>query len=84
MIRQKQRNTDLFINTYDLSDEAGLKIIEYMENQGLAFTGVSVRFYDPTRMELKTVCRSNEICTPPFAFMYDLETIEHVPSELGE
>lgn len=83
-IRQRQHNTDLFINTYDVSDDTGLKVIEYMENQGLPFTGAGARFFDPTRMELKTVCRSNEILTPSFAFVHDLETIKQVLSELGE
>jgi hypothetical protein len=54
-----------------------------MENQGLAFTEAGTKFYDPTRMQLETICRNNEIRTPPFSFLYDLETIEQVPSELG-
>jgi hypothetical protein len=83
MIRRKQCDTDLFINLYDLADETGLKVVEYMQNQGLAFTGAGSKFYDPTRMDLKIVCGYNEINTPPFSFLFDLKTIERVPSELG-
>jgi hypothetical protein len=54
-----------------------------MENQGLTFTEAGTKFYDPTRMELEMICRNNEIRTPPFSFLYDLKTIEQVPSKLG-
>ena len=84
-IRRKQHDTDLFINLYDLADETGRKIIEYMEEQGLAFTGVGSRFYDPTRMQLKRVCYSCDgIFTPPFFFLFDLKSIETVAVELDK
>lgn len=41
--------TDVFVNLYDLSDETGQKILEYMENNNIAFTGTGSRMYDPTR-----------------------------------
>jgi D-alanine-D-alanine ligase-like ATP-grasp enzyme len=71
-IRRLKHDIDVFINLYDNSDDTEVKIIEYMQNQGIAFTGSSLHFCDPTRIELKRLCRYNQLPTPKFALLTDL------------
>ena len=70
-IRRLKDKVDVFINLYDNSDDTAKKIIEYMQNQGIAFTGSSLNFCDPTRIELKRLCRYNQLPTPKFALVTD-------------
>lgn len=76
-IRRLKHQVDLFINLYDNADETGIKIVDYMQNQGIAFTGASAHFYDPTRIELKRLCRYSQLPTPKFALMTDLNSYDH-------
>ena len=76
-IRRLKHQVDIFINLYDNADDTGIKIVDYMQNQGLAFTGASAHFYDPTRIELKRLCRYSQLPTPKFALMTDLNSYDH-------
>ena len=76
-IRRLKHQVDLFINLYDNADETGMKIVDYMQNQGIAFTGAGAHFYDPTRIELKRLCRYSQLPTPKFALMTDLNNYDH-------
>jgi len=82
-IRRRKHTTDVFINLYDRADDCGVKIVEYMQNEGLAFTGAGPRFYDPTRMELKRLCRYNGISTPAFAVVSDVSHTSAVAGQIG-
>jgi len=82
-IRRRKHTTDVFINLYDRADETGQKIVDFMAREGLAFTGAGSRFYDPTRMELKRLCRYNGIPTPAFAIVADAKRCAELPDALG-
>ena len=69
-IRRRQRHFDVFVNLYDLSDSTGEKIAEFMEANGIAFTGAGGRFYDPPRIDLKLVMR--------FARFFDCHAAQRV------
>jgi hypothetical protein len=82
-IRRRKHTVDVFINLYDRADETGQKIVDYMVKEGLAFTGAGSRFYDPTRMELKRLCRYSKIPTPAFAIVVDSSMTNTLAAELG-
>jgi hypothetical protein len=71
--RLERRGYDLFINLYDRSDETGQRIVDYMEQHAMAFTGAGSRFYDPTREVLKMHCRYSNVDTPMFCLLDDAE-----------
>lgn len=82
-IRRRKHTVDVWINLYDRADETGLELTKYMLKEGLAFTGAADRFYDPTRMELKRLCRYNKIPTPSFAIIVDSSLARGLPAQLG-
>jgi hypothetical protein len=65
---------------YDLSDPTGQQIVDYMEENGIAFTGAGSRFYDPPRRDLKTVIRSirEGVETVRFTFEYTRSSDNHL------
>ncbi|CAF3822152.1 unnamed protein product [Rotaria sordida] len=88
-IRRLKHQIDIFINLYDNADGAGIKIVDYMQNQGIAFTGAGTHFYDPTRIELKQLCRYCRLSTPKFALMtdpksYDDDSLANLSKTLGD
>ncbi len=83
LIASKAKDVDIFVNQYDLSDPTGQAIADYLDHNGIAFTGAGSRFYDPPRENLKKVCRYYGVDTPNYTFISDLKGIEKVPEELG-
>ncbi|CAF3878419.1 unnamed protein product [Rotaria sordida] len=88
-IRRLKNQIDIFINLYDNADDTGIKIVDYMQNQGIAFTGASTHFYDPTRIELKRLCRYCRLPTPKFALVtdpksYDDDSLAKLSKTLGD
>jgi D-alanine-D-alanine ligase-like ATP-grasp enzyme len=68
-----QKGFDVFINLCDGStnpddDSPGIKVIEILEQFGAAFTGANSSFYEPTRVQMKRVCRSKNVKTPGYVF----------------
>jgi D-alanine--D-alanine ligase len=68
-----QKNFDVFINLCDGStnpddDSPGIKVTEILESLGVAFTGADSNFYEPTRVQMKRVCRSKNVKTPGYVF----------------
>ncbi len=56
VLRQLRLKYDAFVNLYDLSDETGLKITQFLAANGVVFTGAgapNAEIYDPPRMDLK-------------------------------
>lgn len=82
-IRRRAPFVDVFVNQYDLSDNTGQAICDFMDKNGIAFTGGGARFYDPPREDLKRLCRYYGIDTPMYTFLSDTKDIEKVPEELG-
>lgn len=58
---------DVFINLCDgARDEnrPGIEVVQALERLGAAFTGATSAFYEPTRMQMKQVCREQGIRAP--------------------
>lgn len=80
------RGYDAFVNLCDgvpdEEDVAGIEVVEALERLGVAFTGASSAFYEPTRERMKEVCLERGIRTPAFAFAHDLAAAEEVGRRL--
>jgi hypothetical protein len=74
--RLDRKKYDLFVNLYDLSDDTGQKIVEFMEHRSIPFTGAGGRFYDPTRELLKMHCRYAGLDTPMFMLIDDAALLD--------
>ncbi len=86
-LRRRLQHVDVFVNQYDLSDAAGAAMAEFMEKNGVAFTGAGGKFYDPPREDLKRLCRYYGIDTPNYCFLSDAkvrtEALARRPSVRG-
>jgi D-alanine-D-alanine ligase-like ATP-grasp enzyme len=64
---------DVFINLCDGTtnpddDSPGIKVTEILEQLGAAFTGANSDFFEPTRVQMKRICRNKNIKTPAYVF----------------
>lgn len=82
-VREVQRlatqGFDVFVNLCDGAwdeDRAGIEVVQTLERLGLAFTGPSSDFYDPSRHSMKLAASYAGVTVPPFAFIDD-------PTKLG-
>ena len=67
-----RRGYDVFINLCDGAwdeDLAGLEVAIELERLGLAYTGPSPQFYEPTRQNIKLLCHRIGVDTPRHAFV---------------
>jgi len=79
IIELSRRDFDVFINLCDGAwdeDRAGVEIVQTMERLGLAFTGASSKFYEPTREVMKKVCHFWGIKAPAYVLATNRETID--------
>ena len=72
IIRRLKDDIDVFINLYDTLDYIRTNIIDYMQNQGIAFTGSSLHCSNPSRIQIKRLCRYNQLLVPQFSLLTDL------------
>ena len=64
-----ERGFDLFFNLCDGAadqDTAGIEVVQTLEAHGVAFTGATSEFYEPSREAMKQACRSEGIDTPDY------------------
>ncbi len=76
---------DVFINLCDGSwdsDSPGIEVVQTLERLNVPFTGASSSFYDPSREEMKRVCRSLGIETPAYVMGDREEDVERAISDL--
>ncbi len=69
LIDLSRRGFDLFFNLCDGAwdeDRPGIEVVQALERLGLAFTGATAEFYDPSREAMKRVCRAWGIDTPAY------------------
>jgi D-alanine-D-alanine ligase-like ATP-grasp enzyme len=76
-IRNCLRETDIYLNLYDKSNDTGQKIVDYLYENNYPYTGVDNIMYDPSREILKMICRYNDIETPNYCFIYDIMDIKN-------
>jgi len=79
IIELSRRGFDVFINLCDGAwdeDRAGIEIVQTMERLGMAFTGATSTFYEPTRETMKKVCQFWGIKAPAYVLAKDDASIE--------
>jgi len=67
--RRIQQGFDLFFNLCDgAADQSipGIEVVKTLEEHGVAFTGATSEFYEPSREAMKLACRSEAIDTPDY------------------
>ncbi len=68
--RRIRQGFDLFFNLCDgAADQQsvpGIEVVKTLEDHGVAFTGATSEFYEPTREEMKLACRAEDIDTPAY------------------
>jgi D-alanine-D-alanine ligase len=74
IVELSRRGFDVFINLCDGAwdeDRPGIEIVQTMERLGLAFTGASSDFYEPTRETMKKVCHFWGLKAPAYVVAVD-------------
>lgn len=82
---QLARGHDLYFNLCDGAadqDLPGIEVVQTLEAAGVPFTGATTRFYEPTREEMKRVCRRAGIATPGYVFAHTEADVERAAREL--
>ncbi len=80
-----KQNFDVFINLCDGaagSGSAGIEVVQILERHGVAFTGADEPFYEPTRQQMKDVCKAKGINYPAYAFARSTSKLEKVCQHL--
>jgi D-alanine-D-alanine ligase len=79
-----ERGYDVFMNMSDGAadepDRPGIEVAQNLEALNLPYTGADAGFYDPTRDEMKRVCREHGILTPPG---YTFHSVENLRSSMN-
>ena len=63
------RGFDVFVNLCDGAwdeDRAGIEVVEVLERMNQSFTGAALDFYEPSRENMKRVCRYYGLATPGY------------------
>ncbi|HEX6203434.1 MAG TPA: SET domain-containing protein-lysine N-methyltransferase [Thermoanaerobaculia bacterium] len=66
--RLARQGFDVFFNLCDGAwdeDRPGIEVVEALERLGVAYTGPTPVFYEPSRDAMKRVCHAWDIATPP-------------------
>jgi D-alanine-D-alanine ligase len=77
--RRIKEGFDLFFNLCDGAadqDTAGIEVVETLEAHGVAFTGATSEFYEPSREAMKHACRAEGIDTPDYVLARRAEDVE--------
>lgn len=80
-----EKQFDVFINLCDAcvdEDEAGIQVVEALEQLRLPFTGARSDFYDPSRAMMKCACQQAGIPSPPFLFVSTESQVEHAAERM--
>ncbi len=67
--RRIRQGFDLFFNLCDgAADQGipGIEVVKTLEEHGVAFTGATSEFYEPSREAMKLACRAESIATPAY------------------
>jgi D-alanine-D-alanine ligase len=77
--RRMEQGFDLFFNLCDGAadqDTPGIEVVQTLEQHGVAFTGATSKFYEPTREAMKRACRAQGIDTPNYVVARDEAAVE--------
>ena len=70
---------DVFLNLCDGAweeDRPGIEVVQALEKLGLAFTGATSSFYEPSRETMKRVCHYWDIGTPAYVLAQNANDVE--------
>ncbi len=76
---------DVYFNLCDgAADQkiAGIEVVETLEAHGVAFTGATSVFYEPSREAMKAACRAEGIATPDYVLARSDEDVERAAQTL--
>jgi D-alanine-D-alanine ligase len=80
-----QQGFDVFLNLCDGAweeDRPGIEVVQALEKLGLAFTGATSSFYEPSRETMKRVCHYCDIGTPAYVLAANDEDVEYAAQSL--
>ena len=76
---------DVFLNLCDGAweeDRPGIEVVQALERLGLAFTGATSSFYEPSRQAMKRVCHYWDIGTPAYVIASNSQDVEAAAESL--
>jgi D-alanine-D-alanine ligase len=80
------RGHDLFFNLCDGAEgqeTPGIEVVETLERHGVAFTGATSSFYEPSRQQMKDACTSVGVATPRGMLVRTEKDVERAAQELS-
>ena len=83
--RQIASGFDVFFNLCDGAadqDTAGIEVVRTLEAHGVAFTGATSEFYEPSREAMKRACASAGIATPDYVLARSEADVERAAERL--
>jgi D-alanine-D-alanine ligase-like ATP-grasp enzyme len=83
--RRVEQGFDLFFNLCDGAadqDTPGIEVVATLERHGVAFTGATSEFYEPSREAMKRACRAEGIATPDYILARDAADVERAAATL--
>jgi D-alanine-D-alanine ligase-like ATP-grasp enzyme len=76
---------DLYFNLCDGAADQnvpGIEVVRTLEQHGVAFTGATSEFYEPSREAMKEACRTEGIATPAHVLARSEDDVERAAREL--
>jgi D-alanine-D-alanine ligase-like ATP-grasp enzyme len=76
---------DLYFNLCDGAADQnipGIEVVRTLEQHGVAFTGATSEFYEPSREAMKRACRAEGIATPAYVHARNEADVERAVQEL--
>jgi D-alanine-D-alanine ligase len=85
VVRRIEEGYDVFFNLCDGAadqDTPGIEVVRTLEAHGVAFTGATSEFYEPSREAMKLACRAEGIATPAFVMTRSEADVERAAALL--
>ncbi len=85
VIAAVQQNYDVYFNLCDGAwdeETPGIEVVKTLEQLGVAFTGATSEFFEPSREAMKRVCAAWGIDAPASAFVTDEADVHRATQEL--
>jgi D-alanine-D-alanine ligase-like ATP-grasp enzyme len=85
VVRRIEEGFDVYFNLCDGAEHQGtpgIEVVRTLEAHGVAFTGATSEFYEPSREVMKAACRAQGIATPKHVFARDAADVERAAQEL--
>ena len=83
--RRVEEEFDVYFNLCDGAadqDTPGIEVVRTLERHGVAFTGATSEFYEPSREAMKAACRAEGIATPAYVLARAPDDVERAAAEL--